>query len=156
MFRTTGCALSKVEMAAHQPERRHRTNLHPARSLISPSVGLDPARRECVASFRQVRRPTRRERSYTPGWDCACTLVIDDNDAFRGDCAFRHLESRRDRAIGKQAFSTAQRYRKYLQPERIDQIMLEERLNEICASINVQIWPFLLLNFGDFFRNMSV
>jgi len=38
-----------------------------------------------------------------------------------------------DRAIGKQSFSTAQRYRIYLQPERIDQIMLDERLNEICA-----------------------
>jgi hypothetical protein len=34
-------------------------------------------------------------------------------------------------------FSTAQRYRIYLQPERIDQIMLDERLSEICASINV-------------------
>jgi len=36
--------------------------------------------------------------------------------------------------------------------------MLDERLNEICAcaSINVQIRPFLLLNFGDFFRNISV
>src|SRR5215831_3200952 len=55
------------------------------------------------------------------------------------------IPSRRDRAIGKQSFSTAQRNRKYLQPERIDQIMLEERLKEICASINVQIRPFLLL-----------
>ena len=62
-------------------------------------------------------------------------LVIDHNDAFRGDCAFRHLESRRDRAIGKQSFSPTQRNRKYLQPQRIDQIILEERLNEICASI---------------------
>jgi hypothetical protein len=34
--------------------------------------------------------------------------------------------------------------------------MLEERLNEIGASINVRIPPFLLLNFGDFFRNISV
>jgi len=34
--------------------------------------------------------------------------------------------------------------------------MLEERLNEICASKNVQIRPFLSLNFGDFFRNISV
>ena len=24
----------------------------------------------------------RRERLYTSGFDCACTLVIDDNDAF--------------------------------------------------------------------------
>src|SRR5215469_17210447 len=100
--------------------------------------------------------PNTARTLYTSGWDCACTLVIDDNDAFRGDCAFRHLESRWDRAIGEQSFSRAQRNRKYLQPERIDQVMLEERLNEICASINVQIRPFLLLNFGDFFRNISV
>jgi len=66
-----------------------------------------------------------------------------------GDCAFRHLECRRDRAIDKQSFSTAQRYRKYLQPERIDQIMLEERLNEICASTNMQIRAFLLLGSGS-------
>src|ERR1700740_1952897 len=90
------------------------------------------------------------------GANSACTLVIHDNDAFRGDCAFSHLERRRDRAIGKQSFSTAQRDRKYFQPERIDQIMLEECLNEICASVNVQIRPFQLLNFGDFFRNISV
>jgi hypothetical protein len=90
------------------------------------------------------------------GWDCACTFVIYDDDAFRSDCAFRHLECRRDRAIGKQSFSIAQRYRKYLQSERIDQIMLEEGLNEVCASIDVQIRPFLLLNFGDFFGDIPV
>ena len=93
---------------------------------------------------------------YTLWLARACTLVTHDNDAFRCDGAFRHLECRRDRAIGKQSFSTAQRYRKYLQPERIDQIMLHECLNEICASIDVQIRPFLLLDFGDFFRNISV
>ena len=70
--------------------------------------------------------------------------------------AFRHLECRRAHAIGKQSFSTAQYDRKYLQPEGIDQIMLEERLNQICASPNVQIRPFLLLDFGDCFRNISV
>jgi hypothetical protein len=57
-----------------------------------------------------------------------------------------------DRAISKQSFCTAQRDRNYRQPERIDQIMLEERLNQICVSINVQIPPFLLLDFGDVFR----
>jgi len=79
-------------------------------------------------------------------------LVIHDSDSFRGDCAFRHLECRRDRTIGKQSFSTAQSYPKYLQPERIDQIMLDERLNEICASINLQLRPLLLLDFGDCFQ----
>jgi hypothetical protein len=39
--------------------------------------------------------------SSTSGSDCACTLVIHDNDAIRGDFAFRYLERHRDRAIGK-------------------------------------------------------
>jgi hypothetical protein len=42
----------------------------------------------------------------------------------------------------REKWGTRQNYRKYLQPEGIDQIMLHERLNEICASINVQIRPF--------------
>src|SRR5687768_739463 len=92
----------------------------------------------------------------TSGCNCACTLVIHDNDAVRGDIAFRHLERRRDRAIGKQPLSNAQRYRIAHQPERIDQIMLDKRLNEITTSPNVQIRPLLLLDFGDFFCNISV
>jgi hypothetical protein len=43
-------------------------------------------------------------------------------------------------ARNSQSFSTAQRYRKYLQPERIDQIMLDERLNEICASWQITLY----------------
>ena len=98
----------------------------------------------------------RREYSSASGWDRASALVIHDNDALRGDLTFRHLERRRDRAIGKQPFSSAKRYRMYLQPELIDQIMLDECLNEIRASVNVQIRTLLLLELGDFFRNISV
>ena len=53
-------------------------------------------------------------------------------------------------------FFTAQRYRNDHQRERIDQIMLHEGLNEICTSRNAQIRPFLMLDFGDFFRNIFV
>ena len=49
------------------------------------------------------------EDSVTSGCDRACSLVIHDNDAIGGDCALRHLERRRNRAIDKQPFSTAQR-----------------------------------------------
>ena len=106
--------------------------------------------------FIPKNSPIRREYSSTSGCDCACTLVIHNNDAIRGDIAFRHLERRWDRAIGKQSFSTAQRYRIYHQPERIDQIMLHERLKESTTSPNVQIRSWLLLDFGDFFCNISV
>jgi hypothetical protein len=50
----------------------------------------------------------------TSGCNHACTLVIHDNDATWGDLALRHLERRRDCAIGKQPFATAQRQRIYL------------------------------------------
>src|SRR5258707_3238649 len=92
----------------------------------------------------------------TSGCNHAGTLVIHDNDATWGDLALRHLERRRDGAIGKQPFATAQRQRIDLEPERIDHIMLHERLNEICTAVNVQIRPWLLLECGDFFRNVSL
>src|SRR5260221_8989770 len=93
--------------------------------------------------------------SHRVGCNRACALVIHDNDASWGDLTIRHLERRWNGAIGKQPFSTAQRQRVDLEPELIDQIMLHERLNEICTSVHVQIRPFLLLELADFFRNVS-
>lgn len=92
----------------------------------------------------------------TFGYDCARTLVSHENDASWGDDAFRRLERRRDCAIGKQSLSGAQRDRIDHQPERINQIMLDQCLKEIPASPNVQIRPGPLLDFGDFFRNIPV
>ena len=37
----------------------------------------------------------------TSGSDCAGTLVTHDNDAIRADQAFRHLECRWNRTLGK-------------------------------------------------------
>src|SRR5690606_28193435 len=68
----------------------------------------------------------------------------------------RHLECRRYGAIGKQPFATAQGQRINLEPERIDQIMLHQRLKEICTSVYVQIRSALLLELTDFFCNVSI
>src|SRR6266849_7782682 len=92
---------------------------------------------------------------HRAGCNRAGTLVIHENDATWGDLALRHLERRWDGAIGKQPFSTAQRQRVDLEPERIDQIMLHQRLKEMCTAVHVQIRPWLLLEFADFFRNVS-
>src|SRR6185503_15573842 len=98
--------------------------------------------------------PTRREcLLISSGLDSAGAFVIREKDATRSDNAFRHLERRRDRALGKQAFPLAQSYRIDHQPEIIDQIMLHERLKQITASPNMEIGTFTLLEFGDFFRN---
>lgn len=38
----------------------------------------------------------------------------------------------------------------------LDQIMLDQRLQELTTVPNVQIRPWLLLGLGDFFRNIAV
>ena len=91
----------------------------------------------------------------TSGCDRACTPVIRDNDTLWGDLALHHLERRRDGTIGKQPFSPAQRQRIDLEPERINQIMLDERLKEISTAVHVQIRPWLLLKVADLFRDVS-
>jgi hypothetical protein len=62
--------------------------------------------------LREVCLPLHRV-----GCNRASTLVIHENDATWGDFALRHLERRRDGAIDKQPFSTAQRQRIYFEPE---------------------------------------
>ncbi len=127
-----------------------RKSMHAGLHMIgSKHVLCESCRHPCFAACLANSLP------YTSGYHHACTLVIHENDATWGDLALRHLERRRDGAIGKQPFATAQRQRIDLEPERIDQIMLHERLNEICASIHVQIRPWLLLEVADFFRNVS-
>src|SRR5882724_850708 len=108
-----------------------------------------PARSKTRATWRECL-------CKTSGLDCAGTFVIHENDASRTDNGFRHLERRRDCALGKQPFPLAQSYRIDHQPEIIDQVMLDQRLEQIAASPNVQIWARPLLEFRDFFRNISI
>src|SRR5512147_2157130 len=152
-----------VFMVVDRAEDASRLDGHHTHSKLAPCHALDLRAKvnRCKVLHRNIFRLRcrlfiahcallsvllGREYSSTSGCDCACTLVIHDNDAIRGDFAFRYLERRRDPAIGKQTLSNAQRYRIYHQPERIDQIMLHERLNENTTSPNVQIRPLLLLD----------
>src|ERR1700736_1389232 len=108
-WRADGRCTQSNRQALRFARSRSSFRLFPARGIPNKCISLFFS-----SFFSSGWEPTRRECLETSGWDCASTLVIDDNDAFRGDCAFRHLERRRDRAIGKQSFSTVQRYRKYL------------------------------------------
>lgn len=92
--------------------------------------------------------------SSISSWDCACSLIIHDYDTVRGDDAFRYFERRRDGAVGEQPLPTAQRYRVDHQPERIDQVVLDQCLNEVAATPNVQVGSWLLLDLGDLFCNI--
>ena len=84
------------------------------------------------------------------------TLVVYCIHVFRADMAFCHLERRRKRAIGKQALANPLCEQIDHQPKRIHQIMLDQRLQQIAASPNVQIQSGLLLDFGNLSRNISV
>jgi hypothetical protein len=66
------------------------------------------------------------------------------------------LNAAGNRAFGKQSFSNAQVIGNIFSQNASTRSFFEERLNEICASLNVQIRPFLLLDFPDLFRSVSV
>src|SRR5258708_3876216 len=132
----------------------------PSSHCCSPLCRFSPVRTWCavearVGLGRLLATSGMSASGQRAGCNRAGTLVIHENDATWGDLALRHLERRRDGAIGKQPFSTAQRQRIYLEPELIDQIMLHQRLKEICTAVHVQIRPWLVLEFADFFRNVS-
>ena len=50
-------------------------------------LGISPLPPQSLRSFGVGRddRGTKLTTLYTSGWDCACTLVIHDNDAFSSD-----------------------------------------------------------------------
>ena len=82
--------------------------------------------------------------------DCARPFVGRQNHAFWGDRAFRHLERRRDCARAEQPLSSAQRDWVNHQPEHINQVVLQKRLEQRAASPNVQVWPVPLFERGHF------
>jgi hypothetical protein len=72
------------------------------------------------------------ESLYTSGWDCAGTLVIHENDAFRGNCAFRHLERHWDRGRVA-AFLTMSACAIYAESEGETDIEVFDRAPEIAT-----------------------
>ena len=64
-------------------------------------------------------------------------LVIGNDYSFRRDLAIGELERYRDRAIGEQPLPRAERYRLYLEPELIDQIVLQKRLDKDATAVNL-------------------
>jgi hypothetical protein len=80
-------------------------NPRPFDKLRAGSVAENATRNGAPDFGESPRQPA--ECLYACVWDCAGSIVTYDNDAFRGDCAFRHLECRHDRALGKESFFTA-------------------------------------------------
>lgn len=70
------------------------------------------------------------------------------DDAARGDDALRQPEGRRQRAAGEQALAAAQRQRVHKQPERVDQVVRQQRLQQAGAAPDVQVAAGLAFDFG--------
>jgi hypothetical protein len=71
---------------------------------------------------------------------------------FLGDCAFRHLKCRRDRAIGKQSSSTALRYRIHLSARTRRPIMFDDLLNFPDSRLFALIRGQPAFDYGDYAR----
>ena len=140
--------------------RRDQTRLARAFPTHAPSAPLSAGSSQkprrnghpTVLAMQARSKPgaTRRECLSSSDLDCACTFVIHLDDARRADNAFRHLERRRDRAIGKQPFSPGQGYRVYHQPQRHAVWAIQKLINNFSFHIRQLFSPFL-----QFFRRLS-
>src|SRR6202035_3874401 len=86
----------------------------------------------------------KRSELYLSG-----TAVRCDHDPAGRDPALKHREARRHGTVCKQALAGAERNRECLQPELVDQIVLEQRLNQVAASVNLELWAIFGLELLD-------
>ena len=86
--------------------------------------------RTCVESrFRLSKRS---------GLDISGASKRGDDDTARRSLAYKQLEVGRNRSLAKEALAAADGDRKYFEPQFIDQIVFQKRLDEIAAAVNLQ------------------
>src|SRR6266496_1593355 len=82
----------------------------------------------------------QRERSCD---DLACRLVGADHDSGGGDLAVDELEPGGDGAVGEQAFARPDDEREDPQAVLVDQVVAQQRLDQVPAAMHLQLWPIV-------------
>src|SRR5437588_2955218 len=88
--------------------------------------------------------------------DVTGAAVGGHDDAVWCDVALEHAETRRLRAFAKETLSGSQRDRINLEPELVDQIVLEQRLNQVAASVHLELRAIFLLELPDLADDIAV
>src|SRR5712691_2728246 len=88
--------------------------------------------------------------------DVTGAAVGGHDDAVWREVALEHAETRRLRAFAKEPLSGSQGDRVNLEPELVDQIVLEQRLNQVAASVHLELGALFLLELPDLADNIAI
>src|SRR5712692_8603439 len=91
-----------------------------------------------------------------PKLDVTGAAVGGHDDAVWRDVALEHAETGWLGALAKETLSGSQGDRVNLEPELIDQIVLEQRLNQVAASVYLKLGAVFLLELLDLADNIAV
>src|SRR3982074_420024 len=106
-----------------------------------------------LASDYLLARGCQLDRSEL---DVTGAAVGGHDDAVWRDVALQHAETRWLRALAKQTLSGSQGDRENLEPEFVDQIILEQRLNQVAASVHLELGAVSLLELLDLADDIAV
>src|SRR2546430_5873265 len=98
-------------------------------------------------------RSFQRERSCD---DLAGWLVRTDHDSSGGDLAVDELQPGGDGAVREQAFARPDDEGEDPQAVLIDEVVAQERLDQVAAAVHLQLWPILLLERRDALGRVSL
>src|SRR5919106_4110210 len=101
------------------------------------------ASREALAPL-DLRRG-RLVEFHRPAVDVACSFVGFDRDAGFRDLAIEELQSGGDRAVTEAALAAADHHGEDPHAELVDQVVLEQRLDEARAAVNLDLGAVLAL-----------
>src|SRR5919202_5033155 len=112
----------------------------------------------CSARPRDVRSRTRprllgRER---PVADLARPLVRRDDDARSGGLAVDQPQAGRDGAIAEQALAGTEQDGEDAQEVAVDQVVLDQRLDQLAAPVDLELGAILLLEPADLLGHIAL
>src|SRR5438552_210497 len=106
-----------------------------------------------LASHYLLARGCQLDR---PDLDVTGPAVGGHNDAVWRDVALEHAETRRLRSLAEEPLSGSQGDGINLEPELVDQIVLEQRLNQVAASVHLELRAIFLLELLDLADDIAV
>src|SRR5438132_7417787 len=129
-----------------------------SRSFMSTCAEQPPALptegiRNTLASDYLLARGCQLDR---PELDVTGAAVGGHDDAVWRDVALEHAETRRLGALAKETLSRSQGDRVNLEPELVDQIVPEQRLNQVAASVHLELGAIFLLELLDLADDIAV
>src|SRR6266516_2161297 len=107
----------------------------------------------CEGDLRlRLGRLVERERAVC---DVAGAFVFSDHYSGAGRLALDEHQAGRDRAVGKKALASPEQDGKYHHLKLVDEIVLHKRLDQIAATVHLDLRPGLFLESRDLLPDVT-